>query len=345
MASSSSTRSNQRATQRVNDDLPNVNSTSLSNAVLDRLTSTTGYGNNSGGVNNSAEYSSQQHYQHYSRNNSEHHRISDDANEMDVSSHDGTPTSENGDDHPVNHHHLHPFVPAQSLQILGHSQVASVGVQGLPASNHNSQFHSELSPYSGGGPPTPTHSEQENQVQDSSLNQPPSNSLPNTASVTSTNVLQGSVSSSLSQMVSSPLTALKPQLPSLTPSLAKLYRESLIGHVTGWPAEAVEKACQRINDEHQTLSNLCITRVSAELKMARSLVRLAEIQATLQEQRILFLRQESYELETMTPRSGLAAGLLDDSSTPMTSSTTMLNSSTTTTFSFSGTTTTTGIVK
>ena len=120
---------------------------------------------------------------------------------------------------------------------------------------------------------------------------------------------------------------------------------SLIGHVTGWPAEAVEKACQRINDEHQTLSNLCITRVSAELKMARSLVRLAEIQATLQEQRILFLRQESYELETMTPRSGLAAGLLDDSSTPMTSSTTMLNSSTTTTFSFSGTTTTTGIVK
>jgi hypothetical protein len=70
-------------------------------------------------------------------------------------------------------------------------------------------------------------------------------------------------------MVSSPLTALKPQLPSLTPSLAKLYRESLIGHVTGWPAEAVEKACQRINDEHQNLSNLCITRVSAELKMAR----------------------------------------------------------------------------
>ena len=120
---------------------------------------------------------------------------------------------------------------------------------------------------------------------------------------------------------------------------------SLIGHVTGWPAEAVEKAWQGINDEHQTLSNLCLTRVLAELKMARSLVRLAEIQATLQEQRILFLRQESYELETMTPRSGLAAGLLDDSSTPMTSSsaTTVLNSSTTTTFSLSGTTT--GIVK
>ena len=144
------------------------------------------------------------------------------------------------------------------------------------------------------------------------------------------------LSSSLSQVVaSSPLTALKPQLPSLTPSLAKLYRESLIGHVTGWPAEAVEKACQRINDEHQNLSNLGITRVSAELKMARSLVRLAEIQATLQEQRILFLRQESYELETMTPRSGLP--MLEETSctsVPITSSSassTLLNSFSSTT--------------
>jgi len=35
---------------------------------------------------------------------------------------------------------------------------------------------------------------------------------------------------SLTQVVSSPLTALKPQPPLLTPSLAKLYRESLISH-------------------------------------------------------------------------------------------------------------------
>merc|ERR1712202_7384 len=40
-----------------------------------------------------------------------------------------------------------------------------------------------------------------------------------------------------------------------------------------------------------------ITKVSADLKMARSLVRLAEIQATLQEQRILFLRQQMTDLE------------------------------------------------
>lgn len=38
-------------------------------------------------------------------------------------------------------------------------------------------------------------------------------------------------------------------------------------------------------DEAHNLGSLNCTRVSAELKMARSLVRLTEIQATLQEQR------------------------------------------------------------
>ena len=36
--------------------------------------------------------------------------------------------------------------------------------------------------------------------------------------------------------------------------------------------------------------------------MTQLLVRLAEIQATLQEQRILFLRQQSIDLESMRPR-------------------------------------------
>lgn len=112
------------------------------------------------------------------------------------------------------------------------------------------------------------------------------------------------------QVSSSPLTALKPQLPSLTPSLGKLYKESLIGHVVGWPAEAVERAAQRVNDDHNNICNLGITKVSAELKMARSLVRLAEIQATLQEQRILFLRQQTLDLENMKTRPGNSALLL-----------------------------------
>ena len=118
----------------------------------------------------------------------------------------------------------------------------------------------------------------------------------------------GSGGGTLSNLVSSsPLTALKPQPPSLTPSLSRLYRESLITHVVGWPAEAVERAAQRVNDDHNGISNLGITRVSAELKMARSLVRLAEIQATVQEQRILFLRQQSLDLEALRSRPASAA--------------------------------------
>ena len=104
----------------------------------------------------------------------------------------------------------------------------------------------------------------------------------------------------LSHMVSSsPLTALKSQMISLTPSLSKLYKESLISHVAHWPAEAVERMAARVNEDHNNISNLGVTKVSAELKMARSLVRLAEIQATLQEQRILFLRQQSLDLEAL----------------------------------------------
>lgn len=89
----------------------------------------------------------------------------------------------------------------------------------------------------------------------------------------------------------------------ISPSLSRLYREELISHVVGWPAEAVEKTCQRVNEDHQNISNLAITRVSAELKMARSLVRLADIQATLQEQRIMFLRQQTADLEAYKARS------------------------------------------
>ena len=60
-------------------------------------------------------------------------------------------------------------------------------------------------------------------------------------------------------------------------------------------------------------------QVSADLKMARSLVRLAEIQATLQEQRILFLRQQMTDLERMETSwvtRGSAPSLSSVSSTP-----------------------------
>lgn len=51
------------------------------------------------------------------------------------------------------------------------------------------------------------------------------------------------VSGNLSSLqgVSSSLQALRPQGPSITPTLANHYRDDLVNHVRGWPAEIVEK--------------------------------------------------------------------------------------------------------
>jgi len=124
-------------------------------------------------------------------------------------------------------------------------------------------------------PPTPTH----DSLPSPSVVSPLSSRLPQ---------------SSLGQLGS--MGQLHPPI-QLTPSLSRLYKEPLIGHVLGWPAEQVERGCNRISEEAQQISSHGITKVSADLKMARSLVRLAEIQATLQEQRILFLRQQMTDLE------------------------------------------------
>ncbi|XP_064466034.1 WW domain-containing adapter protein with coiled-coil-like isoform X7 [Ornithodoros turicata] len=114
-----------------------------------------------------------------------------------------------------------------------------------------------------------------------------------TSCVSSLHSISGTGTSSLASAV------LKPAVPSLTPSLANYYNESLISHVTGWQADHAERQANRYSEEAHTLGSLNCTRVSAELKMARSLVRLAEIQATLQEQRTLFLRQQIKELEEL----------------------------------------------
>ncbi|KAK7080675.1 hypothetical protein SK128_019268 [Halocaridina rubra] len=136
----------------------------------------------------------------------------------------------------------------------------------------------------GGGPPTPTHSENQDGIDIRKVGSPTS----------SINSLQ-----SLTQTAGGSLAGLRPVGPTLTPSLANYYKESLISHVQNWPAEALEKPAQRLSEEAHSIGSLVMTRVSAELKMARSLVRLAEIQATLHEQRILFLRAQKRELEDM----------------------------------------------
>lgn len=136
----------------------------------------------------------------------------------------------------------------------------------------------------GGGPPTPTHSENQDGIDIRKVGSPTS----------SINSLQ-----SLTQTAGGSLAGLRPLVPALTPSLANYYKETLISHVQNWPAEALEKPAQRLSEEAHSVGSLVMTRVSAELKMARSLVRLAEIQATLHEQRILFLRAQKRELEEM----------------------------------------------
>lgn len=160
----------------------------------------------------------------------------------------------------------------------------------------------------GQGPPTPTHSETHDCIDvrkgDSGGNSCGGNRVSGLggSGVSLASLGQpcpsspwgsGSLSSSLgSQRQSHPL-------PALTPSLTNYYNEALISHVKDWPADNIEKQSQRLAEEAHTMGSLMMTKVSADLKMARSLVRLAEIQATLHEQKILFLRAQKRDLEDM----------------------------------------------
>lgn len=86
-------------------------------------------------------------------------------------------------------------------------------------------------------------------------------------------------------------------------SLKQYYNENLVSHVSGWQAEHAEKQSNRYWEEGLKIGSLHCSQVSVNLKRARSLVRLAEIQSTLHEQRILFLNQQVHQLESMKPPS------------------------------------------
>ncbi|XP_018596867.1 WW domain-containing adapter protein with coiled-coil isoform X1 [Scleropages formosus] len=95
-----------------------------------------------------------------------------------------------------------------------------------------------------------------------------------------------------------PSTSSKPSC-SFTPSLAAHFNENLIRHVQGWPAEHAEKQAARLREEAHNMGSIYMSENCTELKNLRSLVRVCEIQATLREQRILFLRQQIKELEKL----------------------------------------------
>ncbi|XP_029930397.1 WW domain-containing adapter protein with coiled-coil-like isoform X2 [Myripristis murdjan] len=86
---------------------------------------------------------------------------------------------------------------------------------------------------------------------------------------------------------------------SFTPTLATHFDENLIRHVQGWPAEHTEKQAARLREDIHNMGSLYMSEICTELKNLRSLVRVCEIQATLREQRILFLRQQSKELDKL----------------------------------------------
>uniref|UniRef100_A0A8C5HCH7 WW domain-containing protein n=1 Tax=Gouania willdenowi TaxID=441366 RepID=A0A8C5HCH7_GOUWI len=113
-------------------------------------------------------------------------------------------------------------------------------------------------------------------------------------------VASGSSSNNAPNSASNPSSAstTRPSC-SFTPTLAAHFNENLIKHVQGWPAEHAEKQASRLREEAHTMGSICMSENCTELKNLRSLVRVSEIQATLREQRILFLRQQIKELEKL----------------------------------------------
>ncbi|KAK6166806.1 hypothetical protein SNE40_023423 [Patella caerulea] len=97
----------------------------------------------------------------------------------------------------------------------------------------------------------------------------------------------------------------KDQSAELESTFSNYYNEKLIGHVMGWQADLAEREAKRYWEEALTVGSLHCSQVSVELTKARSLVRVAEIESTLHEQRILFLDKQIAEIENLKPPSSI----------------------------------------
>ncbi|XKL68917.1 hypothetical protein PGB90_006686 [Kerria lacca] len=132
------------------------------------------------------------------------------------------------------------------------------------------------------GPPTPTHSETQDDLEQKSGGSPET-------VTTGVSTLQGIQLQGFYPM----------QLPQLTPGLSQFVKDDLTEHVRGWPAEACERQAHKLATEAHLITSMRITDISIALKSARSRVRLNEIQSTLLEQRVMLYRHEVKSLENM----------------------------------------------
>ena len=93
-------------------------------------------------------------------------------------------------------------------------------------------------------------------------------------------------------------------------TLRNVFDPLSLSHVQNWPSENCEKQCHRLGEEFHRFSTEYLSDLSTQLTQARSQVRTSEILATLQEQRILYIRQQVKDLERSISTCLLHVGLL-----------------------------------